>query len=314
MPTNPPLEIVFCADRNMLAALHVAAKSVLQKFTGIPSFTVLTDSLRESDFDLLRETLNSLQKEYSLKWFNLDAGQFNGFPKSAGTYSAYFRLLIADSIEASRCLYLDSDILCLGNLSELVFFDLQESPLALVPEAMIENCADTQVFKLLSNNAKGHYFNSGVALIDCKIWRAEGIKGQCIDFIAKHNPKFWDQSALNFVLHHRIRDLTGKFNFQTNVRANWPLLRKPRRGAGCLLHFVDYPKPWSAMGRWIHPFGQQWWGEYRKTAHFQKNRHKPAPMRWDAKTRLGYRKVLKDKLLFSLYDQGLILPKGVPAS
>jgi hypothetical protein len=67
------------------------------------------------------------------------------------------------------------------------------------------------------------------------------------------------------------------------------------------------------MGRWVHPFGKMWWDEYRKTAHFQKQRHKPPPVRWDSRSLVGYRKALKDKLLFSLYDIGLFLPKGVPA-
>ena len=52
MPTNPQLEIAFCADRNMLAALHVAAKSVMQHFTGIPRLLVLSDELGSADIDL----------------------------------------------------------------------------------------------------------------------------------------------------------------------------------------------------------------------------------------------------------------------
>jgi hypothetical protein len=68
------------------------------------------------------------------------------------------------------------------------------------------------------------------------------------------------------------------------------------------------------MGRWVHPFGQQWWKEYRKTAHFRKKLHKPAPVRWNEITRLGYRKALKEKMLFSLYERSVFLPKGVPRS
>lgn len=52
MPTNPQLEIAFCADRNMLAALHVADKSVVQNFTGIPRLLVLSDELGSADIDL----------------------------------------------------------------------------------------------------------------------------------------------------------------------------------------------------------------------------------------------------------------------
>jgi lipopolysaccharide biosynthesis glycosyltransferase len=308
------MEIAFCSDRKMLAALHVAARTILKNFVGTPKFSVLTDDLEETDFELLRETLDSLGKEYVLQSFQLDTKQFDGFPKLAGSYSTYFRLMIPDILESQNCFYVDSDTLCLCDISSLLSFDLQESPLALVPEALIQNSVDLQVFKMLSADAKGPYFNAGVSLINCKKWLSEGIKDSCINFIGKHQPKYWDQSALNFVLHGRIAVLPGKFNFLTNVRANWPTLRSPNYGKGCLLHFVDYPKPWSAMGRWVHPFGNQWWGEYQKTAHFRKNPHTPAPVQWDSKTRFGYHKALKDRLLFSLYGHGLILPKGVPAS
>lgn len=312
MPTLSQLEIVFCADRKMLAALHVAARSVLENFVGNPKISILTDDLIESDFELLRETLDSVGKEYGIQWFQLDSGKFNGFPKLAGSYSTYFRLMIPEMVESKKCFYLDSDTICFCDISGLESFDLQDSPIGLVPEALIKNSPDLQVFEMLGAEAKGYYFNAGVSLIDCEKWLSQKISQRCIDFIGNHRPKYWDQSALNFVLYKQIAVLPTNFNVYTNVRARWPILRKPKCGAGFLLHLVDYPKPWSALGRLVHPLGSQWWAEYRKTAHFQKKPYKPTPMRWDSKTRLGYRKALKDKILFSLYERGLFLPKGVP--
>jgi lipopolysaccharide biosynthesis glycosyltransferase len=307
------MEIAFCADRKMLAALHVAAKSALEHFNGEPSFTVLSDDLGDAEMALLHKTLATIGKKFQLNLLHVDSKTFQDFPSLAGRYSTYFRLLIPDLIPNDRCLYLDCDILCYTDVSHLGKWDLRGLAVGLAPEAPIHQSLDKKLFVDLGPDAHGSYYNAGVCLIDSAKWRNENLAHKCFDYIAKNRPDFHDQSALNYCFHGEIAPLPLKFNFHTNVRANWPLLRKPKCGEGCLLHFVDYPKPWSALGRWVHPFGSQWWGEYRKTAHFQKNRHKPSPMRRDAKTRLGYRKAFKDKILFSLYNRGLFLPKGVPA-
>lgn len=307
------LEIAFSPDRNMLAPLHVAARSVLTSHSGVPEFLILSTELEDADIDLLRDTLEKTGRKYSIRFLRIDPAPFLDFPKWGGNHATYFRLLIPELSDSERCLYLDCDIFCNADLAELGSFDLGGKALALSPEAPISKSADKMVTALLGDKADGFYHNAGVSLINCPLWRVNGFKARCFEFILKHKPQYCDQSALNYCFHGEILPLAANFNLHTNVRANWPLLRKPKGGSGCLLHFVDYPKPWSALGRWVHPFGSQWWGEYRKTAHFQKNRHKPAPMRWDARTRLGYRKALKDKILFSLYNRGLFLPKGVPA-
>jgi lipopolysaccharide biosynthesis glycosyltransferase len=168
------------------------------------------------------------------------------------------------------------------------------------------------IVSLLGEKAKGFYHNAGVCLLDCDLWRSGDLKNKCFDFILQHRPQYCDQSALNYCFHGEIAPLPGHFNLHTNVRTNWPLLRRPACGAGCLLHLVDFPKPWSPFGQWIHPFGSQWWKEYQKTSHFNKNPHQASKLLWDKKTKIGYKKALKDKVLFSLYQSNLFVPKGVP--
>ena len=306
------MTIVFCADRGILAALHVAARSVLESFRGAPHFVILTDELDDADIGLLRATLDETGRKYSLDCRRIDGKPLEGFPKLAGRHSTYFRLLIPDVIEDRSCLYLDADILCRCDLSVLSEIDLAGKPVALVPEAPIESCPDRQVQALLGATARGQYYNAGVSLIDCHLWRSEDLKSRCFDFIAEHRPAYWDQSALNYVLHGRIAELPGCCNRHSNVRANWPLFRRPHNGSGQLIHFVDFPKPWSFLGRQIHPLGKLWWQAYGTTAHAATRREKPRVMEWSARTKAGYQKCLKDKLLFALYCRGWFIPKGVP--
>jgi len=306
------LEIAFCADRKMLAALHVAAVSVLLHAGSKIDFLVLGDDLQEGDIDTLGQSLSELGKDFSLRFQKLDSKKFQDCPRLAGSLANYYRLFVPEFASSARCVYIDCDTLCRADIGELSAFDLKGNPIGMCAEAPLAGCQDIKLAARLGTK-RGSYFNSGVLVFDVLAWKQEKHADKCLDYSQKNQPEYHEQSALNEMFFGSISALPGKFNFLTNVRANWPLLRKPKCGEGCLLHFVDYPKPWSALGRWVHPFGSQWWGEYRKTAHFQNNRHKPVPMRWDARTRLGYRKALKDKILFSLYNRGLFLPKGVPA-
>jgi lipopolysaccharide biosynthesis glycosyltransferase len=308
------MEIAFCADRNMLAALHVSATFVLCTASRKIDFLILGEGISVADLDLLRESLNQTGKEFTLRFHTVEPCRFKACPKLAGGLANYYRLLVPDFSDSRRIIYMDCDTLCLAKIEDLEEWNLDTAPIGMCAESPLAGCQDTKTAKLLGGGSGCAYFNSGFIIFDTRAWRDGGYTAKCLDFAEKSQPDYHEQSALNVVLHRRIAEVPARFNFHTNVRANWPFLKRPDRGQGCLLHFVDYPKPWSAGGRWVHPFGNIWWDEYRKTAHFKKNRLRPPAPRWDAKTRFGYRKALKDKILFTLYERGAILPKGVPSA
>lgn len=308
------MKIIFCADTGMLSALHVAAKSVLEHFNGEPSITVLSDDLAEADMGLLHETLTLTGKKFQLNLLRVDSKPFQDFPTLAGRHSTYFRLLIPDLIPDDRCIYLDCDILCRADLSPLEKWNLGDCALALAPEAPIQQSLDKKLLAEMGAEATGFYHNAGVCVMDCARWRTENLGRKCLDYIAKNNPDYHDQSALNYVFHNQIAKLDLSFNCQTNVRTNWPHFRSLLEIQGQLLHFIDFPKPWSRYARWVHPFGKMWWQAYRQTAHFQRGGEVSSSLDWNQKTKAGYKKALKDKILFSMYSAGLVLPKGVPAN
>jgi lipopolysaccharide biosynthesis glycosyltransferase len=306
------MKIVFCADNGMLAALHVSAKSVLDHFQGEPSFTVLSDELGEDDMGLLHKTLAATGKNFQLNLLRVDSKPFQDFPSLAGRHSTYFRLLIPDLIAENRCLYLDCDILCCTDVSPLGKWDLGGRALGLAPEAPIRQSIDRKLVAHLGPDASGFYYNAGVCVMDCARWRKENLARKCLDYIATNRPDYHDQSALNFIFHNEIAGLDISLNRHTNVRANWPHFRSPNAMSGQLLHFVDFPKPWSRFARWVHPLGKMWWHAYRQTAYSQTGAEVISVVKWSQKIQVGYKKAFKDRILFSLYCSGLILPKGVP--
>lgn len=295
----------------MLPALHVAAKQVLLFITGRPEFTIISEDLDKRDIDLLKQTLDAVEKDYRLELIEASTRPFAAFPRLTGSLAAYYRLLAPGLLDSEKCLYIDCDTFCMVDLSPAFEIDLGDCPVGMCSESPIDGNADVRIAKELGPLASGFYYNSGVILFDCVRWREENLEAKCLKYIEAQQPDYYDQSAINFVLHGQIARLPDKYNCYTNVRSNWPFLKFPHNGAGHLLHFVDFPKPWSRYGRWVHPFGKLWSNAYQGTAHFYREGNLAFDLKWNHKNRVGYKKAMKDKILLNLYNFGIITPKGV---
>lgn len=308
------MKVAFSADRRMLGALHVAMMTVLEHWQGeAPEFIVLSEEMDGSDERLLMETLEDVGRPFTLEVRKVEAAQFSEFPKLQGSLATYFRLLVPELITDTRCLYVDADVICLADLSCLDAFHLHECPAAMCSEASTGLCGDRTVKKELKAHASSRYFNAGILLMDCAKWRREGIARKCAKFVLRANPDYHDQSAMNCIMSGRIGELPAWCNRHTNVRTNWPLFRPPHNCRDQLVHLVDYPKPWSAGGRWVHMFGSMWWGYYKRTAHAWSGDRPRARFLWSQQNLRKYKKALKDRVLFALYRRGLMTPKGVAA-
>lgn len=311
------MHLVFCCDRGVLAALHVAAYSALRELRGCQDAVVIhlfANDFSPDDLGLLRQTLDRAGCPYSLECHAVDVSSLTGIPTLNHSLAPYFRLFVPALLEVPRFLYLDADILCQVNLQPLFSLDLGGNPAGLAPEAPIHASGDPAVLAQLGPRAQGHYYNSGVMVVDRDTWQSKDTTARLVQYIRVNSLKFHDQSALNYVLHGHIATLPEIYNTRANAREHWPLLKSPRDGRGILLHYIDYPKPWSPFGRWVHPFGHLWWRTYRQTAHFA---HRPRPsllssLRHVSTRKSQYWKYFKDQLLFSAYNRGLpFKPKGV---
>jgi lipopolysaccharide biosynthesis glycosyltransferase len=312
------VNIVFCADRSTLPGLHVAAYSLLDRISPTLSqtrFFVFSDELDEADINLLYKTLASLNKPFGLEMRRVDAALFTGFPPLNGSWAAYYRLAVPQILDAERFLYVDADTLCGVDVSGLKILDLGQAPAGLVPEASLAGAVDRFVAGQLGNSPVEPYFNSGVILFNVVEWRRQRVTERAMEYIATHRPLFHDQSALNVVLHGSAMPLDERFNCITNMRKHWTALAQPDGKTNQLVHFVDYPKPWGLFGEFVHPQYRLWRSVLDKTAMNGFRSWHATPSRKFPKTRKawnGYKKALKDRLLFAGYSRGwLKRVKGV---
>ncbi len=208
----------------------------------------------------------------------------------------YSRLFLARFVDlcVEKCLYLDVDMLALGDIREIFANDLQDSIIAVARDVV-----STQAPLPAKDRSKAPYvfgkkhcyFNSGMMLVNLPKWRACKIEQQALAFLQAYSPIYFDQDVLNAIISDQITLLDICWNFQMQFynqyrfyeyriaqglsRTN-PLAQSFHNRK--LIHYVCEPKPWDSPylaldSTHLPMFGYEraiWWDLARKTTPFAK--------------------------------------------
>jgi len=226
---------LYCAIASALS--HMATERTVD-------VRVLDGGISQTSRDILSRLAGRFGNSVRLKFISIDASIFRGATLGPGkSHMAYCRILLPRALDVPRVLYLDCDVLVFRDLSKL--FDLKLSSgkiLAAVHDSETPSLADdspvmTDAMRL---PAQGVYFNSGVMLIDLDELRKENFLEHSLEFLEiwSGRYRFWDQSAINFLLHDRIDALPEYWN-----RASWQFDEQGNNDLDCLLHYTS-SAPW----------------------------------------------------------------------
>ncbi len=203
------------------------------------------------------------------------------------TKAAYYRILISSILDnsISKVLYLDSDLVVLGDLSPLFSIDL--SGYALAATRDIGRMRDEKRMQISLPYHK-HYFASGLMLVNLDYWRAHNSENDLIAISRKESIFLdqFDQDSLNAVFN-------GKW-FELSVRwlRNYPYVyersffennfdRKQFEESPVIVHYLDYFKPWNRID-WV---GTRWnkyrsiYYNYLKHTPWKETKSKPVKLR-----------------------------------
>ena len=154
---------------------------------------------------------------------------------------AYYRLFIASLFpQYDKILYLDCDIVVLGDIAELYNTPLGSNILGAAPEQHVQNTAE---FRYYARVALGldpdTYVNSGVLLMNLEAFRESHIEEQFIELITKYNFDLLDpdQAYLNYLCRGKIHTLPNGWNKEP--------LDIPCEGKKNIVHYALYKKPWQ---------------------------------------------------------------------
>ncbi len=224
-----------------IVTLLSAAASLDPAYRPLDAY-VLDASPTDAQFKTVSEALESYPLLLNITRLISDTSEFEHLPSLYNSHATYSRFQIPELIDCDDAVYMDSDFLCLKDLSSL-----PPMPAGYLAQAAINHTPATshEQFAKLSpdlSNLTGPYYNAGFIRFSPKSWLTNDIKKSCLDAIIRYNLPQHDQSALNAVLNGRISPLEQSWNFQRPFWSKLPLDLTPRN-----YHF-DMKKPWNEYG------------------------------------------------------------------
>jgi len=241
------IHVAFCIDNGF--AIHLAA---------------LIHSLGthlKHDFQLKCHILGRLNKENISKLSSLVSNDLNViFHENIPDYKkipisslynnrlnevTYYRFAIPEVLHnVEKVLFIDADMIAVGDISPLWSVDMGGSVAAVVSDHILGGDKKKQQERGILS---GRYFNAGFILMDLSKWRGNNISQQALDLLIDNNGfEHNDQDALNIILQNKVLYLDEKWNAQPNHLVQKDML------VPILVHFCGQEKPWHAYC--VHPF------------------------------------------------------------
>lgn len=257
-----PFNIVFCSDKNYIEHLYVSLFSLLNSnpYQHFKIF-IFNNGFKLNDW----KKIYRLEKKFqiSIKDIKIDDNVFEKLSINHHfTKANYYRLLIPELIDEDKLMYLDSDLIVIGDISELYNINLGDYFLGAVEDFGFNRHKD------LKMDINSKYFNSGVMLINNLKWKKEKLSSNVTSFV-KNNPnviRFADQCGLNAIINGRWKQLDLKFNLQSAVFENNlkpqdnPFSSEEIQNAilkPTIIHFSSSIKPWNLSCK--HPMKNEYW-------------------------------------------------------
>jgi lipopolysaccharide biosynthesis glycosyltransferase len=238
--------LALASNESYFPGLYCAVASALNHLdaTREVDLKVLDGGISQTSRDTFSKLIDRVRGVVRLEFVTVDPSVFGKATLGPGkSHMAYCRILLPQLLDVSRLIYLDSDVLVFRDLSGL--FDLKLSPgkiLAAVPDSETLTLRDDslRIAGAMNLPADGRYFNSGIMLMNLDELRRENFMERSLEFLKTWSGhyRFWDQSAINFLLHGRIETLPDSWNL-----ASWRFDEQLENKLDCVLHYTS-STPW----------------------------------------------------------------------
>lgn len=252
------MQVLFCCDPAYYQHLAVAAVSLLANNPGrIEALHVISSGRDDRQEERLRQSLLPFSHEAILDIHTFDIERCRRFAISQHfTHEIYVRIFAPEILgeQVEKILYLDSDLVVIGDVAPLWETSLEGYALAAVPDPYVQHrCAE------LGMNSGSVYVNDGVMMLNLQEWRARDLSRQLVAYITREGRAlhFHEQDAINAVVTPAIRLLDYEWNFQAQMFLLWPWMRQKLGNhwhtiteasqAPKIIHYTTPYKPWRRL-------------------------------------------------------------------
>ena len=155
--------------------------------------------------------------------------------------TTYYRLFIAEMFpEYSKAIYIDSDTVVQGDISQFFNTDIKDAYLGACHEqAMIQvDEYGTYVEKVIGIS-RYNFFNAGVLLINCDQFRLRFILDKFVQYLHEYNfVVTQDEDYLNLICKDHVYWIDQRWNTEIFGNIPYPI------SEACVLHYIMTNKPW----------------------------------------------------------------------
>ena len=241
---NKEIPVFFSTDDNYAPYLDVAIASLIENASKLYNYRIVILHM-----GLLPETADTLKRNererFAVELVDISEDLKNIRSRFKNVYHfsivTYYRLFIASLFpQYDKIIYLDCDLVVLGDISELYFTNIGDNILGAGPEQFVQN---TPEFRLYAEKALGldpdGYVNAGVLVINLEQFRKNEIEKKFIDLITKYDFDLLDpdQAYLNYLCEGKIYVLPNSWN-----KEPIPLACEGKEN---IVHYALYKKPWQ---------------------------------------------------------------------
>lgn len=202
------IPIFFACDDNYIPLLGTAINSLIRKASNEYDYKiiVLNPGMKESN----------VQRIQALEQDNLIISFFDISPTVAPhmavlslrlrdyySVAIYYRMFIPHLFtEYDKAIYLDADLILMGDISELYNVDISDKLVAAINDKLVTSVpAFINYVDHVVGVDSSHYFNSGVLLMNLDKFRKDNIENKFLDLLYKYNfdSVCPDQDYLNYL-------------------------------------------------------------------------------------------------------------------
>ena len=275
---NKPLHIACAVDDSFSYPLSVLLVSCLENHKHCKlKIHLFSASFSDENLKKIQKLVSQYGQDF--RFYKLNKVAFKGLPvKDRISEAAYYRVLIPENIEENveRYIYLDADMIVLGNLEPLFKLDLNNKIIAAVNDVA---AIDMKKHLKHSIPEKNLYFNSGVLLVDKKRWLETNAGERVLQYrIEKHDIcDFLDQDGFNGALFAERLELPPLWNQQVGLfyvdreialkSYKEETAIKEAKTRPAIVHFNGREKPWNQVS--AHPFQKSFNKYSRKSIGFK---------------------------------------------
>lgn len=237
------IPIFLPSDNNYATFVATTIASICDNTKSFCEFYILDSGISEQNEDKICKLKNKFSN-FSIEFIKIVPEQaFKNFqvPNNLNI-STYNRLLIPNlKPSLTKVLYLDTDTITLGDISELYNIPLDGYALgASWDKSRVLYNTDTKCLMELSEDYK--YFNAGVLVIDIQKWLELDIISELFKIAKKYESriKHADETLLNKYFDNNYKILDIKYNY-----LDYDCLNSPTHEV-CTRHFATPMKPWNS--------------------------------------------------------------------